>query len=342
MPRRAGERRRLVQQPSMADVAAVAGVSAVTVSRVVNGHASVTPETRERVEQAMKELGYRANTAAQALATGRFGAIGVVSFDLTATGNLYIVDAVIREAQQAGYGVNLATLDAAIDARLQAAVRRLTSLAIDGLVVVEARILDAPSLRLPDNVPVVVAEGASDVGYPAVGADHGAGATAAVEHLLNLGHRTVHHVTGLADSYPAVRRKEAWQRALRRREREIPPPVTGDWTAASGYAAGLDLLRDPSVTAIFAANDQMAAGVLRAATELGRRVPEDLSVVGYDDAEVAAYLNPPLTTVRQDLVGVGKHCVDVLLTAMRGEKLDWSTRLLAPELVIRSSTAPPA
>ncbi|WP_202866094.1 LacI family DNA-binding transcriptional regulator [Kribbella turkmenica] len=341
MPRRAGERRRL-GQPSMADVAAVAGVSAVTVSRVANGHASVTPETRERVEQAMKQLGYRENTAARALATGRFGTIGVVSFDLTATGNLYIVDAVIREAQQAGYGVNLATLDAAIDARLQAAVRRLTSLAIDGLVVVEARILDAPSLRLPDNVPVVVAEGASDVGYPAVGADHGAGATAAVDHLLSLGHRTVHHVSGLADSYPAVRRRDAWQRALRRRECAVPPPVVGDWSAASGYAAGLELLKDPGVTAIFAANDQMAAGVLRAAAESGRRVPDDLSVVGYDDAEVAGFLSPPLTTVRQDLDGVGRHCVSVLLSSMRGEKLDWSTRLLAPELVIRASTAPPA
>jgi DNA-binding LacI/PurR family transcriptional regulator len=341
MPRRAGERRRL-GQPSMADVAALAGVSAVTVSRVANGHVSVTPETRERVEQAMKQLGYRENTAARALATGRFGTIGVVSFDLTATGNLYIVDAVIREAQQAGYAVNLATLDAAIDARLQAAVRRLTSLAIDGLVVVEARILDAPSLRLPAGVPVVVAEGASDVGYPAVGADHGAGATAAVEHLLSLGHRTVHHVSGLADSYPAVRRKEAWQRALRRRECEVPSPVSGDWSAASGYDAGLELLRDPGVTAIFAANDQMAAGVLRAAAEIGRRVPGDLSVVGYDDAEVAGFLTPPLTTVRQDLDGVGRHCVSVLLSAMRGEKLDWSTRLLAPELVIRASTAPPA
>ena len=341
MPRRAGERRRL-GQPSVADVAALAGVSAVTVSRVANGHASVSPETRERVEQAMKQLGYRANTAARALATGRFGTIGVVSFDLTATGNLYIVDAVIREAQQAGYGVNLATLDAAIDARLQAAVRRLTSLTIDGLVVVEARILDAPSLRLPDNVPVVVAEGASDVGYPAVGADHGAGATAAVEHLLSLGHRTVHHVSGLADSYPAVRRMEAWQRVLRRRECEVPPPMSGDWSAASGYAAGLELLGDPGVTAIFAANDQMAAGVLRAAAELGRLVPDDLSVVGYDDAEVAGFLTPPLTTVRQDLDGVGRHCVSVLLSAMRGEKLDWSTRLLAPELVVRSSTAPPA
>jgi DNA-binding LacI/PurR family transcriptional regulator len=209
-------------------------------------------------------------------------------------------------------------------------------------VVVEARILDAPSLRLPDNVPVVVAEGASDVGYPAVGADHGAGATAAVEHLLSLGHRTVHHVSGLADSYPAVRRREAWQRALRRREREVPPPVGGDWSAASGYAAGIELLRDPTVTAIFAANDQIAAGVLRAAAEVGRRVPAELSVVGYDDAEVAAFLTPPLTTVRQDLDGVGRHCVSVLLSAMRREKLDWSTRLLAPELVIRSSTAPPA
>jgi DNA-binding LacI/PurR family transcriptional regulator len=325
----------------VAEVAARAGVAPVTVSRVANGHAAVSPETRRRVEEAMTDLGYRANTAARALATGRFGTIGVVAFDITATGNLYIVDAVIREAQQAGYAVNLATLDAASDARLQAAVRRLMSLAIDGLVVVEARILDAPSLRLPGNLPVVVAEGASDVGYPAVGVDHGAGAIAAVEHLLDLGHRTVHHVSGLADSYPAVRRRDAWRRALNRRGRDVPQPVVGDWSAASGYAAGLELLRDPTVTAIFAANDQMAAGVLRAATELGRQVPGDLSVVGYDDSEVAGYLSPPLTTVRQDLTGVGRSCVSVLLSAMQGEKPEWSTRLLAPELVVRSSTAPP-
>ncbi|HEY9291209.1 MAG TPA: LacI family DNA-binding transcriptional regulator [Microlunatus sp.] len=340
MPRRAGERRRL-GNPSVADVAERAGVAPVTVSRVVNGHSSVSSRTRERVEQAMAELGYRANTAARALATGRFGTIGVIAFDLTKVGNLYIADAVIREAQRNGYAINLATLDAADDATLQAAVRRLTNLAIDGLIVVEARILDTPNLQLPDNLPVVVAEGAPDIGYPAVGIDHGAGAIAAVEHLLRLGHRTVHHITGLTDSHPSVRRREGWERTLRRHGREIPPAVPGDWTAASGYRAGLQILDDPTVTAIFAANDQMAIGVLHAAAERGRRVPDDLSVVGYDDSETAEYLNPPLTTVHQDLAEVGRNCVSLLLTTIQGGKPTWSTQLLPPELVVRRSTAAP-
>lgn len=340
MPRHPGERRRL-GHPSVADVAARAGVAPVTVSRVANGHDSVRPETRQRVEQAMAELGYRANTAARALATGRFGTIGLIAFDLTKVGNLYIADAVIRQAQLAGYAANLATLDAADDASLQAAIQRLTSLAIDGLIVVEARILDTPNLRLPSNLPVVVAEGAPDIGYPAVGVDHGAGAIAATEHLLGLGHDTVHHVTGLADSYPSQRRREGWQRTLRRHGRDIPEAVAGDWSAESGYRAGLELLPDPGVTAVFAANDQMAIGLLRAAAELGRQVPDDLSVVGYDDSETAAYLTPPLTTVRQDLAGVGRSCVDLLVDSIRGDDPAWSTRLLRPELVVRQSTAAP-
>lgn len=340
MPRRPGERRQL-GHPSVADVAERAGVAPVTVSRVANGHSSVRPETRQRVEQAMHELGYRANTAARALATGRFKTIGVIAFDLTKVGNLYIADAVLRRAQHNGYAVNLATLDAADDATLQAAISRLTSLAIDGLIVVEARILDTPNLRLPSSLPVVVAEGAPDIGYPAVGIDHGAGAIAATEHLLDLGHRTVHHVTGLADSHPSERRREAWQRTLRRHGREVPAPIQGDWTAASGYRTGLELLADPEVTAVFAGNDQMAIGLLRAAAEVGRRVPQDLSLVGYDDSEAAAYLTPPMTTVRQDLEGVGSSCVELLLDSIGGEQPAWSTRLLRPELVIRQSSAAP-
>lgn len=341
MPRRPGERRRL-GHPSLADVAERAGVAPVTVSRVANGQESVRPETRRRVQEAMTELGYRANTAARALATGRFGTIGVIAFDLTAVGNLYIADAVIRQAQHAGMAVNLATLDAADDASLQAAIQRLTSLAIDGLIVVEARILDTPNLRLPSNLPVVVAEGAPDIGYPAVGVDHGAGAIAATEHLLELGHRTVHHISGLPDSHPSARRRQAWQRTLRRHGCDIAEPIAGDWSAESGYRAGLELLTDPGVTAVFAANDQMAVGVLRAAAELGRRVPEDLSVVGYDDSEVAGYLTPPLTSVRQDLAGVGRSCVDLLVDSIHGNEPDWSTRLLRPQLVVRQSTAAPS
>jgi DNA-binding LacI/PurR family transcriptional regulator len=363
MPRRRGEWQS--GQPSLADVAARAGVSTQTVSRVVNGTANVLPDTRMRVERALTELGYRAHTAARALATGKFGSIGVLCFDLTKFGNLHIVDAAIRQAQASGYAVYLSSVPDATDADLQAAVRGLTDQAVDGLIVVEARILDTPSLRLPRDLPVVVAEGARDIPYPAVGVDHAFGARLAVEHLLGLGHATVHHVSGLPDSYPALTRLEAWRSVLTERGRPVPVPAAGDWSAASGYRAAMELLGSgprtggPAtagdtagdtggdtggpVTAIFAANDQMAAGVMRAAADLGRRVPGDLSVAGYDDTELAAYLVPALTTVRQDLRAVGRRCVDLLVPAVRGgvPLPPRTAGLMRPELVVRASTAAP-
>ena len=328
--------------PSLEDVAALAGVSGQTVSRVVNGTAYVMPATRAKVERAVAELGYRTNTAARALATGRFGSVGVVCFDLTAVGNLFIIDEAIRQAQQHRYAATLITVPNATEADLQTALRGLADQTVDGMLLIEGRILDTPHLHLPEDLPIVVAEGARDVPYAAVGVDHAAGGWLAVEHLVGLGHSTVHHISGLPSSYPALARLQAWQDVLRRHHRAVPEPVAGDWSAASGYQAALKLLRDDSISAIFAANDQMAAGAVRAAADLGRRVPEDLSVVGYDDSEMAAYLVPALTTVRQDLRSVGRRCMERLIPAMRdGEPLPPTLDLLSPELVVRASTAPP-
>lgn len=329
-------------QPSLEDVAALAGVSGQTVSRVINNTAYVMPATREKVLRAVAELGYRTNAAARALATGRFGSVGVVCFDLTAVGNLFIIDEAIRLAQQNRYAATVITVSSATDADLQAALRGLADQAVDGMLVVEGRILDTPNLRLPDDLPVVVAEGARGIPYAAVGVDHAAGGWLAVEHLVGLGHPTVHHISGLPSSYPAVARRQAWQDVLRKHRLPVPEPVVGDWSAASGYQAALRLLRDDAVSAIFAANDQMAAGAVRAAADLGRKVPGDLSVVGYDDSELAAFLVPALTTVRQDSRGVGRRCMDRLIPAMReGKPLPPTLDLVSPELVVRGSTAPP-
>src|SRR5699024_5617234 len=133
------------------------------------------------------------------------------------------------------------------------------------------------------------------------GMDEAAGARAAVGHLLELGHRTVHHLAGPSGSNPARRRRTAWQRMLTRNGCPVPEVVHGDWSPISGYRAAVEMLEHEEVTAIFAANDQMAAGALRAATERGIRVPEELSIVGYDDQDFAPFLTPPLTTVAQDL-----------------------------------------
>lgn len=346
MPRRVREWRS--GQPSLADVAALAGVSAQTVSRVVNDTARVRLETRTRVEQAVAELGYRPHTGARSLATNAFASVGILCFDLTKFGNLHIVDAAIARARDDGYGVYLGTIPDATHDELQAAVRGLTDLAVDGLLIVEARILDTPSLTLPPRLPLVVAEGSRELPHAVVGIDHARGARAVVEHLLGLGHQTVHHISGLPSSYPAIRRRATWEQVLRECGRTVCEPVAGDWSAASGRRAAHELLdaaaaddRAP-VTAIFAANDQMAAGALRAAAERGIEVPRALSVVGYDDAELAGFLAPPLTTVRQDLRAVGRRAIELLLGAARTRTtLPESVDLIAPELVVRESTASP-
>ncbi|MEO3801547.1 LacI family DNA-binding transcriptional regulator [Nonomuraea sp. B1E8] len=329
----------------MADVAKLAGVSGQTVSRVVNGNDRVTAATRLKVETAMKQLGYRANIAARALATGRFGTIGVVTFNLSAVLNVRIVEAVVTGAQARGYSVSIAVVDAPTEKDVRAAVRGLTDRAVDGVIVIEARVLDTPHLRLSDEVPLVIADSKAAHRHPTFGMDEAAGARAAVDHLLELGHATVHHVAGPAGSNPAQRRRAAWQRLLKRAGRAIPPPVVGDWSPRSGYDAALRLLADDSVTAVFAANDQMAVGVLRAAAELGRRVPDDLSVVGFDDLDFAPFLTPPLTTVRQDLAAVGRRCLEHLIaqieTPAGPATAAGTSRFVRPELVVRASTAPP-
>src|SRR5699024_7068052 len=142
-----------------------------------------------------------------------------------------------------------------------------------------------PHLQLPQEVPVVIADSSASHDHPTFGMDEAAGAREAVGHLLELGHHTVHHLAGPAGSNPAERRRRAWPRMLERHHRPVPSAVHGDWSPAAGYRAGLQLLAHDAVTAVFAANDQMAIGVLRAATERGLRVPEDVSVVGYDDQD---------------------------------------------------------
>lgn len=163
-----------------------------------------------------------------------------------------------------------------------------------------------------------------------------------MHHLLGLGHRTVWHVTGPRTSYASQRRAQAWRDTLREAGRPVPEPLHGDWSAGSGYAAGLTLADEPSCTAVFAANDQMALGLLRAFHERGRAVPGDISVVGFDDISDSAFFVPPLTTVHQDFAEVGRRCVQRALAQIReNEASRPGTDLVPTRLVIRASTAPP-
>lgn len=328
--------------PSMAEVAALAGVSSQTVSRVANNRENVDATTRETVLSAMQALGYRPNTAARALVTGRFGALGVISFNVGAHGNARTFGAIADAAREADFSVNYMGVRAQTEAAVQQAFQHLTLQSVDGIVLVESQMLDTPSLRLPPSMPIVVADGDAGHRYPNVDFDQTLGARSAVSHLLGLGHRTVWHVAGPRDSFAARRRAESWRRTLGDAGAPVPPALYGDWTAESGYRAGRELAQRPEVTAVFAANDQMALGLMRALHEAGRDVPGEVSVAGFDDIAEAAFFQPPLTTVHQDFDLVGRHCVTLLLDQIGG-RADGPRRLaVEPALAVRASTAPPA
>jgi len=323
----------------MADVAVRAGVSHQTVSRVLNGSPLVREDTRERVMAAIQELGYRRNKAARMLATNRSGRIGMVSGHLALHGPSMIALAVQEAGFEAGYDVSLVALAELSAAALRRAVDRLLDEAVEAIVIAVAHrefLRSTGALQL--SVPVVLAQGVSPGQEMAAGIDQQQGALLATNHLLDLGHSHVAHVTGPLDWIEAGQRREGWLAAHELRNMLPGPELNGDWSCASGYHAGLRLADDPSVTAVFVANDDMALGVLRALHERGRPVPREVSVVGFDDVPGAAYFWPTLTTVNQEFSALGRRAVDLALRALAGEEHP-DTELVEPQLVVRASTA---
>jgi DNA-binding LacI/PurR family transcriptional regulator len=323
----------------MADVAKHAGVSHQTVSRVLNESPLVRPDTRAKVLAAIEQLGYRRNMAARMLATNRSRRIGMVSAHLVLYGPSMISAAVQDVGHAAGYDVSLVGLGEFTARCLREAVDRLLDQAVEALVIAVAQGDALAAARELDlGIPVVITQGVS-AGQPmAAGIDQHAGAVLATEHLLDLGHRKVAHVAGPADWVEAVQRRDGWRDAHAGRGLLPGPELAGDWSAQSGYEAGLLIADDPDITAVFAANDAMALGLLKALHERGRRVPEEVSVVGFDDVPEAAFYWPGLTTVRQDFTELGTRAVELALRALEGEA-DASLDLVRPELVVRDSTA---
>lgn len=325
----------------MADVARLAGVSHQTVSRVINDSAHVRPETRGRVLAAMRTLDYRPNPAARALVTGRSRTLGVVSFDTTLYGPASTLFAIEQAAHASGYFITIVSLLAMDRASVLGAVDRLRVQGVDGILVITPQEGAAAAVaNLPAAVPVVAVEAGRPGSVPVVAVDQFAGAVSATQLLLDLGHRTVWHIAGPRDFLEAQQRVEGWRATLDAAGAQAPPLLTGDWSPRSGYEVGRRLAEDPEVTAVFVANDQMALGVLRALHERGRSIPGEISIVGFDDIPEAQYFTPPLTTVRQDFGQMGRSSLRLLLDLMQSGQPP-SRLTIAPELIVRRSTAPP-
>ncbi|PVG82237.1 LacI family transcriptional regulator [Nocardioides gansuensis] len=341
MAEQRGQQRGAPRSPSMAQVAQRAGVSHQTVSRVLNDASLVKEETRLRVLAAIEELGYRRNFAARLLATNRSRRIGVVSAHLVLHGPSMIASAVQEAGQAEGYDVSLIGLSEFSVEALESAVDRLCDQAVEAIVVAVAHREAAEmtrALQLP--IPVVIVQGVV-AGQPlTAGIDQEAGAIMGVSHLLDLGHRHVAHVSGPREWTEASQRRLGWRRAHEERGLLPGPELDGDWSPASGYRAGLMIAEDSAVTAVFAGNDSMALGLLKALHERGRRVPDDISVVGFDNVPEAAFFWPALTTVAQDFAELGRRALSLALAAVRGDE-EASTDLIAPSLCVRESTAAP-
>ncbi|WP_207916538.1 LacI family DNA-binding transcriptional regulator [Micromonospora sp. KC723] len=326
----------------MTDVARLAGVSHQTVSRVLNGHPYVREQTRLRVEAAIAELGYRPNRAARALVTGRSQVIGVVAQNTTLYGPASLLAALEQVAAEAGFAVSVGSVRDLDHRSISAVVERHLMHGVAGIVVIApVESAGAALEHLPKEVPLVTVDGDPGGSVPLVTVDQAAGAREATRHLLDAGHRTVWHVSGPADWFDSAGRIQGWREALLAAGAEVPTPVPADWSAASGYRCGQMLARMPEVTAVFTANDHLALGVLRALHEYGRRVPAEISVVGFDDVPEAAYFIPPLTTVRPDFAAVARASLDLLLTQIEGETDGTLRQTVAPVLVARDSVAAP-
>lgn len=327
-------------RPNIRQVAAVAGVSHMTVSRVINNHPSIRPETKQRVLDVIEQLNYRPNNAARALASAksrRFGVMIEGTFEFGPTG---IMQGVEMAARAAGYFVTSVGLR---DDEMtpQDGIEHLTAQGVDGICVIAPRSASLASLRrLEIGVPVLVIKADEDQNFLTAAPDQKQGSELLVDHLAELGHRDVLHLSGPLDWLDARARERAYNSRRKEWGMRERPIVVGDWTADFAYDFARSLHRRPDYTAIYAGNDEMALGLIHGFHERGIDVPGELSIVGFDDQPLAAHFLPPLTTVRQDFRALGHKAVEVLKAAAEGGEIPQRTKLPV-ELKVRSSTAPP-
>lgn len=328
-------------RPNIRQVAVLAGVSHMTVSRVLNDHPNIKDTTRRRVLEVIAELNYRPNSAARALATQRTKRIGVMIESATEYGPSSTLRAVELAARESGYSVTSIDLKDDGKSGPQDAVDHLTSQGIDALCVVAPRSSSVAALRkIRIGVPTLVIKANSDPNFLTVSIDQQRGAELVVDHLAELGHRDVLHLAGPLDWLDARTRERAYYARARQWGMRDRPIAIGDWSADFAYDFVMSMNRRPDYTAIFSANDEMALGLLHGFHDKGIEVPIEMSVVGFDNLPLAAHYIPPLTTVHQDFKAVGAKAVETLKAAAEGLEIPQRTKIDV-ELKVRSSTAVP-
>jgi DNA-binding LacI/PurR family transcriptional regulator len=334
------------QRPTIYDVARLAGVSTATVSRALNGTGQIAPGTRATIEAAVEQLGYRPNTIARSLVTRSTQTIALLLPDITNPFYAALVSGIQQTALDHDHTMLLCTTEGDGEREEQylrlLRAKQVDGALVDGLVLPPYRI--ARFVR--DGFPIVCLDRDIDsTSIPLVQVDNRLGGRLAAEHLLGLGHSRIAHVTGLRALHISDDRLAGYRDGLAAAGIAADDRLVaeGRFTEEGGYEAARTLLEtSPDMTAIFAANDLSALGVLNAIAVSGRRVPDDVSVVGFDDLRLSAFTSPPLTTIRQPAVEIARLATELLIGLTRGEDVEQMRHLLEPTLVVRGSTAPPA
>lgn len=318
---------------SLADVAREAGVSAQTASRVANGSDAVRETTRKRVLAAMQRLDYRPSFAARSLKAGRYKCVGLVmSGDLVAMGRRYQLEGIAAAASEHGYALTLVQLTGD-DISYATAARRMLELPVDGFVIGLATIPDDfAQFEPPATLPCTILTPYAQPNCRTVDNDQTQCSEDIVERLYSTGHREIRFVAGRRESVAGIGREKAWKAALERRGLHVVEPLRGDWSADSGYEAGMRLAHDSSCDAVYAANDAMAMGVIQALRDAGRRVPEDVAVAGIDDSFKGNLPNLELTSYTFDHARVSS----IAFGEVTGQADKFDQHVLVPgRLVVR-------
>ncbi|EJM94971.1 transcriptional regulator [Pseudomonas sp. GM74] len=327
------------------DVAALAGISYTTVSHVVNKTRPVSEEVRIKVEAAIQTLDYVPSAVARSLKAKTTATIGLLVPNSLNPYFAELARGIEDYCERNGYCVILCNSDDNPD-KQRSYLRVLLEKRIDGLIVASAGgdsglVQGLKGVRTP---MVIVDRGLDGVDADLVRIDHEYGAYLATRHLLELGHRDIATISGPKNTSVAQMRLAGYRRALKEAGVEVSPGrmLESDFTSTGGYSAAAILLESNPPSAIFAANDMIGIGVLRAAAERNIRVPSELSVIGFDDIQMSRYVYPSLTTVGQSILQLGEMAAEVLLRRIATPGLVTDQRIVTPSIVVRESTAPPA
>lgn len=324
------------------DVARLSGVSYQTVSRVINNQRYVSEETRQRVLAAIDELDYRPNRAAQSLAGTQSHTLAVTTFGLNNYGPAQMVIHIERASRAAGYDLIFANVNDTSPVSMMAALNHIRRWEIDGMVLITPIIgPNYVEMTLWRETPSVLIGTGINPALPSVVVDHYAGARAITQHLIALGHTRICEISGPLAWFDALERHVGWLKTMQTAGLTPGMSVEGNWTAQSGYDAIQTLLQRRVVfTGLVVGNDQMALGAMRALLERGVRVPQEVSIVGYDDIPEAAFFTPPLTTIRQAFDVVGERAIEYLIERIKDSSDAPQQHIIPPQLIARHSTAP--